>query len=144
MSTESSKETLLTPILAVRCLVAAIPRIRGGTRVSWEDEVSFKILYSASWPAPQTPPPPTPGISFGSSPEFIPKLLPWSCSGGKTAGGPRTQIIKTGSNITRNPSAAVKTVCLMSQLAPTYECMQGRSFAANMWRVWIIFTRRVL
>lgn len=64
--------------------------------------------------------------------------------GGKTAGDPPTQIIKTGFNKSRNPSAVVKTACLMSQLAPMFEGMQGRSFGANMWRVWIIFTRRVL
>lgn len=64
--------------------------------------------------------------------------------GRKTAEDPRTQIIKIGFNKSRNPSTAVKTACLMSQLAPMFECMQGRSFGANMWRVWIIFTRRVL
>lgn len=64
--------------------------------------------------------------------------------GGKTAGDPPAQIIKTGFNKSRNPSTVVKAACLMSQLAPMFECMQGRSFGANMWRVWIIFTRRVL
>lgn len=64
--------------------------------------------------------------------------------GGETGGDPPTQIIKTGFNKSRNPSAVVKPACLMSQLAPMSECMQGRSFGANMWRLWIIFTRRVL
>lgn len=63
--------------------------------LTWEDEVTFNRLYSTSWRVPPTPPPPAPGISFGTSSAIHTKTTACEAGvGGRTGGDPQTQIIK--------------------------------------------------